>query len=294
MNQSPMTGHPAAEPVRKLAVGSFQIELLPRTAYCASYTASQAIVGFAFDSQSGVHAYGSSRRHAFRTRANSIALVPAGCDVYSTSDCGGEYLRIELPDHQSVVGPSESAVTNMVDSAAAQVAHRIRREVIRAQPQGNTKNEVISRASSDSLSILLGYFLRCLPVAWSGLKGNGLFRESQLQMLNRFIDVHLEEKLTVTTLAQHLGLSTGYFSREIRSVTGRSPHQYLLDRRLMRARQMMLNPKTSLSEIAFACGFSSHAHLSAQFARRLGVSPSLLRSSVAERTGSNQRPGGAE
>ena len=294
MNQSPTTGHPATEPVRRLAIDSFQIELLPRAAYCASYTASQAIVGFAFESQSGVHAYGSSRRHDFRTRANSIALVPAGCDVYSTSDRGGEYLRIVLPDQQSVMGPSESVVSNIVDSAAAQAAHRLRREVIRAQPRGGTEDEAVSRVNRDSLSILMGQLLRCLPVDRNRLKVNGLLRESQLQMLNVFIDAHLEEKLTVTMLAKHLGLSTGYFSRAVRSVTGRSPHQYLLDRRLMRARQMMLSPNTGLSEIAYTCGFSSHAHFSAQFARRLGVTPSLLRPNEAGRAISTQRPGGAE
>jgi AraC family transcriptional regulator len=86
----------AAAPHRFAMTGSWCAELLPRNPYQTAYTPQAAIVGFAFESQIGVHAFGSDRRVAFRARPNGLAYVPAGCGVYSSSTEGGEYLRIVL------------------------------------------------------------------------------------------------------------------------------------------------------------------------------------------------------
>jgi len=109
------------------------------------------------------------------------------------------------------------------------------------------------------------------PVAGTALE------PERLRRLDEFIDAHLDQKLTVSCLAQTLGLSHGYFSRVLLGATARSPHQYLLDYRLMRARAMLLKPELAITNIAFACGFSSHAHFSAQFRMRLGIVPSRLK-----------------
>src|SRR5262245_27320654 len=84
----------APMPPRRLTNRSWSVELLSRQAYCASYMAEMPIVGFAFEAQNGVHAFGSDRRVDFNARPNGLAYVPPGCDVYSRSDVGGEYLRI--------------------------------------------------------------------------------------------------------------------------------------------------------------------------------------------------------
>jgi hypothetical protein len=76
----------------------FHTVLLPRAAYEAAYVAPCGLIGFAFESQSGFHSFGSDRRTPYRTRPNSLAFIPAGCDVYSQSDCGGEYLLIRAGD----------------------------------------------------------------------------------------------------------------------------------------------------------------------------------------------------
>ena len=60
-----------------------------------------------------------------------------------------------------------------------------------------------------------------------------------------------------------------HFSR----ATGQTPAQYMLRQRLRRACWFLMNRPLSVAEIAFATGFSSHAHLCAIFRRKLGVSP---------------------
>ena len=70
------------------------VELLPRSLYEATYTANAGIIGFAFETQGGTHALGSDRRVPFYNSPHTLAYVPAGCDVYSRSIAGGEYLHI--------------------------------------------------------------------------------------------------------------------------------------------------------------------------------------------------------
>ena len=52
---------PRAEPIRSAAIGRYCVALLPRAAYEAAYTACQTVIGFAFESQSGSHAFASDR-----------------------------------------------------------------------------------------------------------------------------------------------------------------------------------------------------------------------------------------
>ncbi|WP_202329346.1 helix-turn-helix domain-containing protein [Mesorhizobium sp. L-8-3] len=57
------------------------------------------------------------------------------------------------------------------------------------------------------------------------------------------------------------------------------PHAYIVDRRLARA--LIAACAEDLSAVAFATGFSSHAHLATAFRQRLGLSPSAFRRSLA-------------
>src|SRR3954464_15975110 len=75
---------------------SWTVELLPRAGYEARYTPAAPVIGFAFESQTGIHAFGSDRRSAYRARPNGLAFVPSGCDVFSSSESGGEYLKVTL------------------------------------------------------------------------------------------------------------------------------------------------------------------------------------------------------
>lgn len=92
----------AAAPHRFAVKGTWCAELLPRKPYQTAYTPEAAVIGFAFESQVGMHAFGSDRRVAFRARPNGLAYVPPGCDVYSCSVNGGEYLRIACGEGSAI------------------------------------------------------------------------------------------------------------------------------------------------------------------------------------------------
>jgi AraC family transcriptional regulator len=86
--------------------------------------------------------------------------------------------------------------------------------------------------------------------------------------------------LSLQALASESGYSRVHFVRMFRAATGYSPHNYLLNLKLERARELLRNPSTSLIDIALDCGFSSHSHMSRLFHRIVGVTPSAYRRSL--------------
>ncbi|UQS18163.1 helix-turn-helix transcriptional regulator [Pseudomonas sp. HS6] len=249
------------EPVRRIEAGPWAIELLPGAAYATRYVAAQSAIGFAFDSQRGVHAIGSDRVRPFDALPNGLAFVPVGCDVMSESPVGGEYLRVIRSDGIALAG--EQAFNNRIDPQAIDLASRMRRAMLNASVDDDWETWALALAErAEGKDTLL-------------LQGS--ITGSRMRLLDEFIDAGLDGPLGLQTMAQLLELSEGYFIRAFKQATGKSPHSYLIDRRLARARALMRDSRASLSEIALACGFNSQAHMTSAFKQRLGVSPAQLR-----------------
>jgi AraC family transcriptional regulator len=88
-----------------------------------------------------------------------------------------------------------------------------------------------------------------------------------------------DSDLSLQALANESGYSRVHFVRMFRAATGSSPHNYLLNLKLERARELLRNPSMSLIDIALDCGFSSHSHMSRLFHKIVGVTPTAYRRS---------------
>ena len=86
--------------------------------------------------------------------------------------------------------------------------------------------------------------------------------------------------LSLQALANESGYSRVHFIRMFKAATGYSPHNYLLNLKMERARELLRNPSMSLIDIALDCGFSSHSHMSRLFHKIVGVTPSDYRRSL--------------
>lgn len=254
---------PQPEPVRRIDVGPWAIELLPGCAYAARYVSTQSAIGFAFDSQRGVHAIGSDRVQPFTALPNGLAFVPAGCDVLSESAHGGEYLRVIRTDGHEFAG--KRAFNNRIDHQATQLASRMRSALLQASVEDDWEGWALALAERAEDH-------DTLPPPRTGS-----MTDNRMRLLDEFIDAGLSGPLGVTAMAQLLGLSEGYFIRAFKGTTGISPHAYLIDRRLTKARALMRDSAAKLSDIALTCGFNSQAHMATVFRQRLGVSPGQLR-----------------
>ncbi|HEY4049449.1 MAG TPA: helix-turn-helix domain-containing protein, partial [Acidobacteriaceae bacterium] len=86
----------------------------------------------------------------------------------------------------------------------------------------------------------------------------------------------LNDNLDLATLATESGYSRAQFLRMFRAAIGQTPHRYLLELRLEKARALIAS-KIPLADIAAVCGFSSHAHLATAFRSKFGIAPSTYR-----------------
>jgi AraC-like DNA-binding protein len=92
-----------------------------------------------------------------------------------------------------------------------------------------------------------------------------------------YIDSHLQENIGLEVLAEIAQLSVHHFARAFRQSLGIPPHNYIVQRRVEHAQQLLRNTDLPLSEIAIVAGFTDQSHLSRHFRTITGVSPSLAR-----------------
>jgi AraC family transcriptional regulator len=258
---------------RALVVGEDRVELLPSAPYDANYIAEAPMVGFAFETQSGVHSFASDRVTAFRSRPNSLAYVPAGCDVFSSSSRGGEYLAITGGSGYWPKAQSTLRFSDHIDPTAIAAARMLRRMILMSDAvepleidrQLSTLQEIVSQ-------VLNGGETEPLAARW--------MTPRRLELVDDLVEASPESGVTVPEIAARLDLSVGFFNRAFKAAVGATPHDYVIDRRVSRARRLLWTTNLSLADIAAACGFASHSHMTVQLRSRLGVTPSALRNGV--------------
>ncbi|HEV3331523.1 MAG TPA: AraC family transcriptional regulator [Bryobacteraceae bacterium] len=99
----------------------------------------------------------------------------------------------------------------------------------------------------------------------------------RMRRLIEFIEAHLEGDLSLEAMAAEVKVSPLYLARAFKAAIGQSPHQYVLARRLERAKELLRGTDAPIVEVALSAGFSSQSHLSNWFVRQVGVSPALYR-----------------
>ena len=98
-----------------------------------------------------------------------------------------------------------------------------------------------------------------------------------LRRVNEYIDVHLEQTVRLKELAKVAGLSVFHFARAFKRSVGVTPNRYLSQRRVLRAQQLLADSDMSLSQIAFATGFSDQSYFARRFREQVGTTPSKFR-----------------
>jgi AraC-like DNA-binding protein len=91
------------------------------------------------------------------------------------------------------------------------------------------------------------------------------------------IQNEFERELNMSQLAQELGVGYSWFRHTFTAHTGLSPHQYLLEFRLVRARNLLAETELSIKEIAAQTGFEDEFYFSRLFRQKLNLTPSQWR-----------------
>jgi AraC family transcriptional regulator len=105
----------------------------------------------------------------------------------------------------------------------------------------------------------------------------------QVMRVKSYVEDKLEHRIRAADLAALVRLSTSHFHHAFRKAFGESPIAYVMQRRIRRAQELMLNSRVSLSQVALECGMCDQAHFSRAFRRIVGTSPSVWRQQLASR-----------
>jgi AraC family transcriptional regulator len=226
-------------------------------------------------------------------------LCPAGLkeDFLQISHDIPEVLHVYLPPKPFSIleGASETVMDGVEvryqagfqDPLLEQIAHIVLAEMHNETSSGKLLIETLALGLAARLHHSYSTAARNpddLPASRHGLDRRRLGRVLE------YIEVHLEQDLSVGRLAAIASLSHFHFARSFKQATGRSPHQYVSDRRLCHAKSLLADSDRSLEEIARACCFSSQANFSRAFYHATGVTPGRYRAGQREEVAVPRQP----
>jgi AraC family transcriptional regulator len=109
----------------------------------------------------------------------------------------------------------------------------------------------------------------------------GGLNPARLRKVVELVHAEMERDLSLDQMADAAGLSITHFSEMFRQSTGQSPHQFVLHRRVERAKELLRAAEMRVLDVAVACGFKSQQHFARVFRSVCGASPTEYRQEFA-------------
>lgn len=228
-----------------------------------SHRHAQLVFGLCGELQFEVDGRGS------RVLRHHLAVVPAEARHACDSPRGSQCLVLDLPANDWLerhLGHHSDNIRHLLDKPQS---------LQLAPAQGQLLGWLAASPINDSVIAGQGAALLLGSLACNGAAKPvaGL----PLDALDRYIERHAAHPLQVADLARLVGLSEARFHSRFLGETGVSPMEYVRNKRLQRAEQLLRSTSQPIGDIAAQVGYASQSAFSAAFSRHLGVSPRQLR-----------------
>jgi AraC family transcriptional regulator len=229
--------------------------------------------------------YEGVKRHV-PPQAGSISLVPAGCPGRVRSSGCKDELHIflepglvgrvaaeafDLDPGRLTIPPLDGLDLPQLRAAMAAVDAEL------------TAGGAGGRLAAESLAHLLAVHLirHVSAPRRPAHRRNGTLPQARFRAVVEYIDEHLDTGPTLEQMAAIARLSPNYFVWQFKRATGLPPHQYVIARRVERAKQLLQTESNfSLAEVAALAGFCDQSQFSHHFKRLIGVTPGRFRTRV--------------
>jgi AraC family transcriptional regulator len=134
-------------------------------------------------------------------------------------------------------------------------------------------------ATESLANILAVHLIRHIVAPRRAVHGrDGVLPRGRLRAVLEYIEEHLDASPTLAEIAVVAGLNPYHFARQFKAATGLPPHQYVITRRVERAKHFLqAGTELSLAEVAARTGFYDQSQFSYHFKRLAGVTPSQFR-----------------
>lgn len=139
-------------------------------------------------------------------------------------------------------------------------------------------NGETGRVYAETLALTLGIHLlrRYTNLIPQTQSPDGRLSIAQLQRVKDYIDGHISENIGLNELAAYANASPSHFGRWFKKSVGTTPHQFIIQRRVERAHQLLTQPGMTITQTAQEVGFYDQSHLVRHFKRVFGISPQAI------------------
>ena len=221
-------------------------------------------------------------------RTNEVAIMPAGsswslCSNNSRIDVLLLFLRPLFV--RNAVKDFDSSFKDLELTPQIGIQSQHIRHIALSLLSELSEANVMSRLYADSLAVGLAMqvarhysYLKDLHVGQGGMAPHRLRKATSL------IEEHLlseqEGRVALRSVAREVGMSYFHFSRAFKQSMGMTPTNYIAERKIERAKKLMQETDSPISEIALRSGFSSQSHFTTCFRRLAGVTPRTFRKQI--------------
>ncbi|WKG06848.1 helix-turn-helix transcriptional regulator [Mycolicibacterium sp. HK-90] len=205
-------------------------------------------------------------------QVGDIWVVPAGdkCASLVEGDTA-EYCEIAIPD--SLLG-----ATTLVPRVKHRdpLIHQMVERIHDVADRDDALARLLTDSVSETLRLLITDMYTVNPPPLTERRPQTLDSATR-SMIVAFLEESLDSDITLESLAQQANMPVGVFISAFRAAFHTTPYQYLLDRRIERAKSLLRHTARTITEISAMVGFSTPNHFATAFRRRVGVSPRVYR-----------------
>lgn len=262
---------------------SWFIHRLPAQTELMRDLSADPVISLEFDPSGAIQRAVEGRSERAVLNVDTLTLTPAlmVCE-WNWEGAPLDIMDVYIPQELLQIAYSEHcrgdpALINLEPTLTLQDAGLIwlMRSMLSCSIGDNASNNIFFETMTMHLVL---YLLRLEPSATTlSYRSSGAMPMASLRRVKQYIEENLSSELSLEKLASVAGISRFHFARQFRGVVGETPHRYLVRRRLERARQMLVDSRLPVTEIAMSCGFSDPSHFAKRFRREYRLGPSDFR-----------------
>ncbi len=136
----------------------------------------------------------------------------------------------------------------------------------------NEEAETLFIDSVNSAELLKKYLFYLIDKSIDYMKSTDT-SENVVQKVLKYIDDNYNKELTRSHLGENIYININHLAKIFKEETGKSLYSYLLDKRVEKAKEMLMSSQRSVSEIALAVGYDNFSYFSRLFKEKTGYSP---------------------
>lgn len=239
-----------------------------RNHYLFHYVISGTGKLFAYDKNGETKEYSIKSMQGFMIFPDQITMYVADKDL------PWEYVWVEFD------GLRAKAVVETAGFSLDQPIYKARSKELREEMM-NEMNYIAENGSSSPFHLIghLYLFIDHLTRSTDGVKvhHSSKLRDFYIHEAIEFIEHNFQNDISVEDIADVCGLNRSYFGKIFKEALGKSPQEFLLNYRMVKAAELLKLTKLSVGDISSAVGYGNQLHFSRAFKSIYGVSPKKWR-----------------